>query len=655
MKKKKNKKKKEIGFTLVELLAVIVILAILGTIAIGSIVNYLKEGKELYNSKIIDQVVIAGKNYFASNKQEFPAISKMNEAALITLSTGGYLSRNLINLAGNDCMENSYVIASKCDNGVKYYACVKCYNEKNKEYETLNGSVCNPTTCDNKNTHTITYNLQDSSKKDGTKTVNEICTEGDSIKIKSYNDLANQDEKYNYEYWYNTDNNKIEANTDILCDNNYTFNAHKTLKKQEGKVIFNSCKSNTNTINNIGASTETSTEISDTTGAMASISYHNGEEFLIPESSYSRPGFTFQGWSSEGCGSEANYKPNDKVSTLGDEQGTDVNLYAIWKQDYTGVPKATYSNGDQITYAGKTWTVINDYGNYLGLVANTATGSGAYTNSKAYLNTNLANANSIINNDKTNKGMYLLDDTYYIDSNNGYKGIISNFDTNTLYWTKSGNASTSTPINQYSVSNKTWASGYMYQTAYKYSTRTYATQLNSTVVYAANSSIAIADSNGSLTIPSGTYTTGVSPVPLAEAYMRFHITGGTSSRVYMTRDAVSYPGLGIITASSKFTNTKKWVFIICGGDYSGRTITITASSSSAYKYSFPHTTVTSGSYSKGAKYITLAGNVGSTLSSTTRTYNLSGSPSCQKRTTYAAANLVKPIYYRPHLVVREAP
>lgn len=84
------KKRKKVGFTITELLAVIVIMAILSSIAAGLIINYVKEGEKTYNSKIIDQVIIAGKNYFADNKAEIPITGENKEVVLNALSSEGY-------------------------------------------------------------------------------------------------------------------------------------------------------------------------------------------------------------------------------------------------------------------------------------------------------------------------------------------------------------------------------------------------------------------------------------------------------------------------------------------------------------------------------------------------------------------------------------
>ena len=60
------------GFTLVEVLGVIVILGILALLVTNGIMGYFEEGKKTYNDKVKDQLMIAGKNYFSNNRYLLP-------------------------------------------------------------------------------------------------------------------------------------------------------------------------------------------------------------------------------------------------------------------------------------------------------------------------------------------------------------------------------------------------------------------------------------------------------------------------------------------------------------------------------------------------------------------------------------------------------
>ena len=123
--------KKNKGFTLVEILAVIVIISILATAVIAAISIYVKQGKDAYNKDLEDQAVLVSKNYFSDN----PGLLTNDYVTFKELAAKGYLSKDFIDAHDNSCMEKSYV---KVDpektgdlnpNNAKYYACIICDND----------------------------------------------------------------------------------------------------------------------------------------------------------------------------------------------------------------------------------------------------------------------------------------------------------------------------------------------------------------------------------------------------------------------------------------------------------------------------------------------------------------------------------------------
>lgn len=62
--------KKNKGFTLVEILAVIVIISILATAVIGAISLYVKKSKDAYNEDLEDQAVLVSKDYFVDDPRD---------------------------------------------------------------------------------------------------------------------------------------------------------------------------------------------------------------------------------------------------------------------------------------------------------------------------------------------------------------------------------------------------------------------------------------------------------------------------------------------------------------------------------------------------------------------------------------------------------
>lgn len=130
----KNKK----AFTLVEVLAVIVIIGILSTTVVAAISSYMQKGKDAYNEGIKKTLLVSGKNYFAENKTKAPDGNKTYDS-LITVKemlSKDYLSKQMTDAYGNDC-SNSFVIAHKdsYSSETEYTPCLRC-GDKNYDAET---------------------------------------------------------------------------------------------------------------------------------------------------------------------------------------------------------------------------------------------------------------------------------------------------------------------------------------------------------------------------------------------------------------------------------------------------------------------------------------------------------------------------------------
>ena len=105
---------KKKGFSMTELLAVVVILGILSTIAIVVYTQYINKAKvekDKYNEELI---IAAAKAYLNANIEEKPkTIGESKKITLETLKNNNYLKEDVKNSKNESCMDNSYVYVYK--------------------------------------------------------------------------------------------------------------------------------------------------------------------------------------------------------------------------------------------------------------------------------------------------------------------------------------------------------------------------------------------------------------------------------------------------------------------------------------------------------------------------------------------------------------
>lgn len=126
-----NKHKK--AFTLVEVLGVIVVIGILSLLVIASIQSYLNEGKKTYNNNLKEQLLIAGKEYYSTNKELLP-YKQYNEKAGIKkafitaeeLNSKNYLKDKLIDSEGTNCDQSFILVRSPSNADYEYHSCLIC-------------------------------------------------------------------------------------------------------------------------------------------------------------------------------------------------------------------------------------------------------------------------------------------------------------------------------------------------------------------------------------------------------------------------------------------------------------------------------------------------------------------------------------------------
>lgn len=131
------------AFTIVELLAVIVIISILSALIVPNITRYMDKARDEYNDNVKKQMIIVGKNFYSDNKERIPTEKSIKVTDFVTLSELSslkYTTKNFVDYDKNDCMDKSYVIVYNRGDGVKYNACMICgennyiETEDEKEY-----------------------------------------------------------------------------------------------------------------------------------------------------------------------------------------------------------------------------------------------------------------------------------------------------------------------------------------------------------------------------------------------------------------------------------------------------------------------------------------------------------------------------------------
>ena len=141
-------KKERKGFTILELLAAVVIVGIIVTLAIIAINKYVLQGHNAIDNQIEKQLILATKDYYSDNKSNF--IVSKNESSVVwyaTLKSNDYITNDLKDSNGNSC-SRSFVLIKRQNSKIVYTGCVMCDNNgysnlnKNKECkESINNDL----------------------------------------------------------------------------------------------------------------------------------------------------------------------------------------------------------------------------------------------------------------------------------------------------------------------------------------------------------------------------------------------------------------------------------------------------------------------------------------------------------------------------------
>ena len=123
---------KKKGFTLVELLATIIILGLLVTIAYVSVTSILNSGNDSYYESQENMLVLAGREYYADHRSELPKeIGDTSTVPLETLVEENYIEQ-ITDKDSNDCdNDNSGVTVQKItEKDFQYYGTLVCGSYK---------------------------------------------------------------------------------------------------------------------------------------------------------------------------------------------------------------------------------------------------------------------------------------------------------------------------------------------------------------------------------------------------------------------------------------------------------------------------------------------------------------------------------------------
>ena len=142
----RNKK----GFTLPEVLAVIVIIGILAVLVTAGILGYFRQGKDDYNSNLSNQLLLTGKTYYSDHKNELPTATNTKAYSYVTLpemQSNNYVTNEFKDSEGRECSPSFVYVKQKMydSNEYEYIPCLICQDEDGTQYSynTTNSVYCN--------------------------------------------------------------------------------------------------------------------------------------------------------------------------------------------------------------------------------------------------------------------------------------------------------------------------------------------------------------------------------------------------------------------------------------------------------------------------------------------------------------------------------
>ena len=187
-----NKKNNRKGFSLVEILAAIVILGLLSSIAIVSVNYILKKAETEYYKSQIDEIILAAKSYTQDNRNSLPKrVGMRKEVTLKSLQNKKYIGK-VVDRHKNECdAEGTKVQIYKYDKThYSYSVTLVCpsYNNKTSEKAAEEADI------------SVSYDGIDTENIDYTKVYAKVNikynnTDDNDLKITSYNYIIYRNEQ----------------------------------------------------------------------------------------------------------------------------------------------------------------------------------------------------------------------------------------------------------------------------------------------------------------------------------------------------------------------------------------------------------------------------------------------------------------------------
>lgn len=147
-----KREKEKRGFTMIELLAVLVILGIIMVIAVPSVVSYLQSARSDYYDQLEESVKTVGQEYFSDHRSLMPRENgQIFSVNIQDLITEGYTTE-ILDSDGNDTCTGNVYVKRLATADFEYHACIQCGKtdaEGNQEYISTSAFCTGGTTGNN--------------------------------------------------------------------------------------------------------------------------------------------------------------------------------------------------------------------------------------------------------------------------------------------------------------------------------------------------------------------------------------------------------------------------------------------------------------------------------------------------------------------------